>query len=115
MRSGLPVNRSNGAACRVADHSSGSEAADARGEGQNRGERPPRAGLPPAQLAEAVVLALRCRLTMIARHERNRLDLVRLEAAQVAVLDEVVRVLVVPLVADVDADVVQNRGVFEPV
>ena len=32
---------------------------------------------------------------MIARDERDGLDLVRLEAAQVAVLDQVVRVLVV--------------------
>ena len=51
---------------------------------------------------------------MIARDERDHLDLLGLEAAQVAVLDQVVRVLVVPLVADVDADVVQERRVLEP-
>ena len=38
----------------------------------------------------------------------------RLEAAQIAVLDQVVRVLVVTLVADVHADVVEQRRVFEP-
>ena len=68
----------------------------------------------PPQVAEAVVLPLRRRLAVIARDERDRLDLVRLEAAQIAVLDQVVRVLVVALVADVDADVVQERGVLEP-
>ena len=34
--------------------------------------------------------------------------------AQVAVLDQVIRVLVVPRVADVHADVVQQRRVLEP-
>ena len=51
---------------------------------------------------------------MIARDERDDLDLLRIEAAQVAVLDQVVRVPVVALVADVDADVVQQRAVLEP-
>ena len=41
-------------------------------------------------------------------------DLVRIEAAQAAVLDEVVRVLVMALVADVHADVVEQRAVLEP-
>jgi hypothetical protein len=52
---------------------------------------------------------------MVARHERDRLDFVRLESAQIAVLDEVVGVFVVALVTDVDADVVENRGVLQPV
>ena len=51
---------------------------------------------------------------VVAGDQRDDLDLRRLEAAQVAVLDQVIRVLVMPLVADVDADVVQQRGVFEP-
>ena len=51
---------------------------------------------------------------MVAGDERDDLDLVGLEAAQIAVLDQVVRVLVVPLVADVDADVVQERRVLQP-
>src|SRR5476649_259382 len=78
---------------------------------RQRAHRPPRA---PAQIAEAVVLPLGRRLTVIARDERDGFDLVRLEAAQVAVLHEIVRVLVVAFVADVDADVVQDRGVLEP-
>ena len=51
---------------------------------------------------------------MVAGDQRDGFDLVGLEAAQIAVLDQVVRVLVVPLVADVDADVVQQGRVFEP-
>ena len=51
---------------------------------------------------------------MVARDERDDLDLLRIESAQVAVLDQVVRVPVVALVADVDADVVQQRAVLEP-
>src|SRR5882762_9160376 len=46
------------------------------------------------QPREAVVLALRRGLTMIARDERDCFDFVRFEAAKVAVLDEVVRMLV---------------------
>ena len=51
---------------------------------------------------------------MIARDERDCFDFVGLEAAQIAVLDEVVRMFVMPRVTDVDADVVQDRGVLEP-
>ena len=66
------------------------------------------------QIAVAVVPPLRRRAAVIARDERDRLDLVGLESAQIAVLDQIVRVLVVPLVADVHADVVQERGILEP-
>ena len=62
----------------------------------------------------SLVRLLRRRLPMIARDERNHLDLLRLEAAEVAVLDQVVRMPVVALVADVHADIVQQRAVFEP-
>ena len=79
-----------------------------RGERANRG---PRA---PLQLAEALVLSLRRRLAMITGDERDRLDLVWFESAQVAVLDQVVRMLVMALVADGHADVVQDGGVLEP-
>jgi len=73
-------------------------------------------GLPhaPRQMTEALVLPLRRRLAVIAGDERDDLDLVRLEAAQVAVGDQVVRVFVMAFVADVHADVVQDRRVFEP-
>jgi hypothetical protein len=51
---------------------------------------------------------------MITRDERNRFDFVRIETAEIAIPDQVVRVFVVALVADVDADVVQQGGVLEP-
>jgi len=89
-------------------------AVEALGQPQHRRQCPNRTAQPPREMAEPVVLPLRRRLSMIARDERDRLDLVGLEAAQVAVGDQVVRVLVVPFVADVDADVVQNRGVLQP-
>jgi hypothetical protein len=45
---------------------------------------------------------------MIAGDESDRFDFVRLEAAEVAVLHEIVGVLVVPLIADEHADVVED-------
>ena len=62
------------------------------------------------QFAEALVRLLRRRLAVIARDERNDLDFLGLESAQIAILDQVVRVPMMPLVADVDADVVQQRA-----
>src|SRR5581483_7006418 len=66
-----------------------------------------------AKVAEGVVAPLRCGLTVVSRDERDRVDLLRLEAAQIAVANQVLRVFVVALVADVHADVVQDRGVLE--
>jgi hypothetical protein len=51
---------------------------------------------------------------MIPRHQRNNLDFLRLEAAEIAVLDQVVRMFMVTLVADMDADIVKDRRVLEP-
>ena len=81
---------------------------------QNGGQRAHGAPRAAAQIAKPLGAPLRRRLTVIARDQRDRLDLVRLEAAQIAVGDEVVGMLVVSFVADVDADVVQDRGVLEP-
>ena len=52
---------------------------------------------------------------MVAGDEGDDLDLLRIEAAQIAVLDQVVGMPVMALVADVHADIVQQRAVFEPV
>ena len=52
---------------------------------------------------------------MIAGDQGDGFDLFGRESAEVTVLDEVVRVPVVPVVADVHADVVQQRCVLEPV
>ena len=51
---------------------------------------------------------------MIPCHQRDDLDFFRLEASQVAVLDQIVRMFVVALVTDVHADIVQDRCVLEP-
>jgi hypothetical protein len=51
---------------------------------------------------------------MVARQERDHLDLLRVEPAQIPVLDQIVRVTVMSLIADVYADVMQQRAVLEP-
>src|ERR1700730_14258174 len=84
-------------------------------ETENSRERPDRPSLPASEDGEAVMPPFRRRSAMIARDERDGLDLVRLEASEIAVFDQVVRMFVVPLVADVDADVVEQGCVFEPV
>ena len=68
----------------------------------------------PLQVAVALVRFLRRRLAVVAGDERNHLDLERIEAAQIPVADQIVRMAVMPLVADVHADVMQKRCVFEP-
>jgi hypothetical protein len=50
---------------------------------------------------------------VIAGDERHELDLLRRQPAQVAVADDVVRVLGVRVVADHGADVVQERRVVQ--
>jgi len=83
-------------------------------QAQHRRQRAHRPAHAPRQAAEVVMLALRRGLAMVAGNQRDDLDLVGLEPAQVAVGDQIVRVLVVAFVADVHPDVVQDRGVFEP-
>src|SRR5262245_8788426 len=68
----------------------------------------------PSELAELVVATRRWRTPVVARDERNRFDLVRFEATQVAVLDQVIRMAVVAFVADVYAGIMQDRRIFEP-
>ncbi len=67
-----------------------------------------------AEIAIALVRLLRRRLAVIAGDERDHLDLLGREAAEVAVLYQIVRVTVVPLVADVDADVVEQGAELQP-
>lgn len=83
-------------------------------EAEHRGERPHDVTLAPREAAEAVMLAFRRRAAVVAGDERHRLHFHRFESAEVAVADQVVRVLVVVLVADVDADVMEQGGVLEP-
>ena len=89
-------------------------AIEALGEPQHRRQRADGAARPALQIAEAVVAALGRRLAVVARDQRNLLDLVGLEAAQIAVANQVVRVFVMALIADLHADVVQDRRVLEP-
>ena len=97
----------------VADHLRVA-AVEALGQAHDRAEQPDRLPLARGQLAEPLVALLGLRLPMIPGGEGDDLDLVGIEAAQVPVFDQVVRVFVVPLVADVVADVVEQRAVFEP-
>src|SRR5919197_686158 len=87
---------------------------EALGETQDCRERPDRSSYPASERTELVVAPLGRALTVIARDERDRFDFLGLEPAQVAVLDQIVRVLVVPFVADMDAQVVQDGGVLDP-
>jgi hypothetical protein len=82
-------------------------------EPQHRRQRAHRPALAAFEIAEAVVRAFRCRLAVVARDQRDRLDLFRFESAEITVLDQIVGMLVMLLVADQRADVVQQRGVFQ--
>jgi hypothetical protein len=75
---------------------------------QQRGERTDDAARAARQFRESFMAPLGSRLAMIAGHQRDRFDLLRLESAEIAVFDQVIRVLVMILVADVNADVVKN-------
>jgi hypothetical protein len=79
------------------------------------GREPPHdfAPLPP-QFPEIRMPARRRCPAVIAGDERNGLDLVRLETAEVAVLDQVIGVAVVSFVTDVDARIMQDGRVLEP-
>src|SRR6185312_5952501 len=89
-------------------------AVEAFGQAEHGGEDSDR--FPPffLEIPELLVAALGRGLPMIPRDEPDELDFVRLESAQVAVGNQVVRVLVMALVADMHADVVEQGGVLEP-
>src|SRR5581483_108426 len=83
-------------------------------ETQDRRERLDDPPPPPRQLPIAFVFAFRRGAPMVAGDECDRFDFVGIEPAQVAVLDQIVRMFVMPFVADVDADVVQDGRVLQP-
>jgi hypothetical protein len=66
------------------------------------------------QIVVAEMPPFRFRAPMVARDECDGFDFVGLEAAEIAIFDEVVRVLVVAFVADMNAGIVQDRAVFQP-
>jgi len=82
-------------------------AIEAFGETKNGRERSDGSSLSAVEDGEAVVLLFRRGPTMITGDERDGFDLLGLETSEIAVLDEVVRVLVVAFVADVHPDVMQ--------
>src|SRR5438093_9540963 len=83
-------------------------------QAEDRRERSNRGATAPAEQGEAGMTPLRGGLTVIACDERDRFDFVRLESAKIAVLDQIVRVFVMTLVADVNPDVVKQGGIFQP-
>ena len=84
------------------------------GEAHHRRQRPHDAAPLAFEIAEALVPPVRRRAAVVAGDQRDDFDLLGLEAAQVAIANQIVRVLVVPLVADVHADVVKQRPVPQP-
>jgi hypothetical protein len=84
------------------------------GELQHRRQRANHATPLPLEIAEAFMPSVGGRPPMVAGDQRNDIDFVRFEPAQIAVLNQIVRVFVVPLVADMDADIVQQRRIFQP-
>lgn len=81
---------------------------------RDRAERANDAAVGSFQQGIPLVRLLRGSLAVVPRDERDKLHLDGLEPAQAAVLDQVVRMPVVPVIADVIADVVQQRAVLEP-
>jgi hypothetical protein len=67
-----------------------------------------------AEVAVAFVPPAGCGPAVIPRDERHRFDLVGLEAAQIAVFDQVVRVLVMAVIRNVHADIMEQRCILEP-
>lgn len=89
-------------------------AVEALGHAEDRRKQAHRAPEIARQIRVLLLRLLRDASAMVERHERHDLDLLRVESAQVAVLDQILRMFVVPRVADVHADVVHQRRVFEP-
>ena len=68
----------------------------------------------PRQGAIALVRLLGRGLPMVARDQGDHLDLDGVEAAKLAVANQIVRVLVMPFVADVCPYVVEQRAELQP-
>jgi hypothetical protein len=84
------------------------------GEAEDRRERPDSPPLLWAQRAEiGVPFSRRC-LAMISRDQRNNLRLLRLEAPQISILDQVIGMFVMARIADMAPDIMEQRGKLEP-
>src|SRR5207253_7263834 len=84
------------------------------GQPQDRRERANGSTPATIEIGEPFMPPIRRGLPMVACDERHRLDLVWLEAPQIAVSNQIVRVLMMALVANVDADIVEERCIFQP-
>jgi hypothetical protein len=83
-------------------------------QAQNRREAADDFPALPAEFSEVRLPARGWCAPVIASHQRNGFDLFRFKTAEIAVLDQIVRVTMVTFVADMDAGVVQNGRVLEP-
>src|SRR5262245_39561813 len=97
-----------------AGHRLGVAAIEALGQPENGRERPDRSPAFAGEIGITFMAALGCGAPMISGEKRHDFDLLRLEPAEIAVLDEIVGMLMVALVADVNTDIVEDRPVLEP-
>jgi hypothetical protein len=67
-----------------------------------------------AELTVSFVRLLGGGLSMVPREQRDHLDFLGIEPAEITVLDQVIRMPMVSFVADVHTDVVQQGAVLEP-
>jgi len=95
-------------------HDLGMTAIEGLGEPEHRGQLADNAPALLRQVRVPLVAAQRHRAPVIPRDERYGFDVLRFEAAKIAVANQVVRVLVMAFVADVHADVVQEGRILEP-
>jgi hypothetical protein len=92
----------------------GVAAIEAFGEAQDGRERANGPAPLLGEVADHRMFLLGRGAAMVTGDQGDGFDFVGLEAAQVAVANQVLRVDVVPLVADMDADIVEDRRVLEP-
>jgi hypothetical protein len=83
-------------------------------EPNHRGQGPHRLAQTASKIAVTLVRFLGRGLTMVPRQQRDDFDFLRIEPAKIPVLDQIIRVTVMTLVADVHADIVEQRSVLEP-
>ena len=84
------------------------------GQAEHRCERAHGPAERPFQHGVPLVRFLRRRLAVVPRQQRDDFDFLRIEAAQLSILDQVIGVAVMSFITDVGAGVVKERRVLEP-
>jgi len=84
------------------------------GQPHNRREYPNGSAQAAIEVPVSLVGFLRRRLSMVSRDQRDDLDFLRIEAAQISILDQVVGMTVMTIVTDVYADIVKECRDLEP-